>query len=208
LNETRLNETRLNETRLTLLAADRHSLSLPKDVLVDVHLVAEWSSRLVAGTATGVDMGVPLLAVNACDLLPGWSDDWVLLERERLRQRVLHALEALSRSHSRAQCHAQAVDAAMAAVAVEPLRESAQRTLIEAHLAEGNCVEARRCYEAYRELAYRELGVGPSADLRAVVGHNRERTWGVKLKRRTRFDQADGAHGVRFEPLSRAWRLS
>lgn len=161
---------RLNGDRLRLLAADRHTLVLHKDVLVDVHLVTEWPSCLVAGTATAVDMVVPPLVVDAFELLPGWLDDWVLLERECLRQRVLHALEALSRSHSRARCHAQAVDAAMAAVAVEPLRESAQRTLMEAHLAEGNCVEARRCYEAYRELAYRELGVEPSSDLRAVVG--------------------------------------
>lgn len=160
---------RLKGDRLRLLATDRHTLVLCKDVLVDVRLVTEWSSRLVAGTATAVDMGVPPLAVDAFELLPGWLDDWVLVERECLRQRILHALEALSRSHSQARCHAQAVDAAMAAVAVEPLRESAQRTLMEAHLTEGNCVEARRCYEAYRELAYRELGVGPSSGLRALA---------------------------------------
>jgi DNA-binding SARP family transcriptional activator len=160
---------RLNGDRLRLLVADRNTLVLHQDVLVDVQLVTEWSSRLVAGTATAVDMGVPPQVVDAFELLPGWLDDWVLLERECLRQRILHALEALSRSHARARCHAQAVDVALAAVAVEPLRESAQRTLIEAHLAEGNCVEARRCYEAYQALAYRELGVEPSADLRMLV---------------------------------------
>lgn len=163
---------RLNGDWMKLLAGDRHTLMLRKEVLVDVHLVTEWSSRLVAGTASGVDMKVPPLVVDAFELLPGWFDDWVLLERECLRQRILHALEALSRSHSRARCHAQAVDAAMAAVAVEPLRESAQRVLIEAHLAEVNHVEARRCYEAYYELVHRELGVEPSADLRALVYRN------------------------------------
>lgn len=160
---------RLNGDRLSLLAADRNNLMLRKDVIVDVHLINEWSNRLVAGTASNVDMGIPPLAVDAFELLPGWFDDWVLMERECLRQRVLHALDALSRCLSRAGRHAQAVDAAMAAVAVEPLRESAQRALIEAHVAEGNCAEARRAYEAYRELASRELGVEPSADLRAIA---------------------------------------
>ena len=41
-------------------------------------------------------------------------------------------------------------EAAMFAVGIEPLRESAQRVLIEAHLAEGNLVEARRAFVTYR----------------------------------------------------------
>jgi hypothetical protein len=73
---------------------------------------------------------------EALELLPGWYDDWVLLEREPLRQRVLHGLEALSRHLVRAGRFAEAVEAAMVAVAVEPLRESAQRALVTAHLAE------------------------------------------------------------------------
>jgi DNA-binding SARP family transcriptional activator len=160
---------RLNEDGVRLLAADRHNLVLRENVLVDVQLVTEWSQRLVAGTATGADISVPPLATDAFELLPGWLDDWVLMERECLRQRVLHALDALSRCHSQAGRHAQAVDAAMTAVAVEPLRESAQRALIEAHVAEGNCAEAHRSYEAYRDLAYRELGAEPSPELRAMV---------------------------------------
>ncbi len=50
-----------------------------------------------------------------------------------------------------------------------PLRESAQRTLIEAHLAEGNLVEGRRSFEAYRELLARELGTEPGQELAAMV---------------------------------------
>lgn len=182
---------RLNGDQLSLLAADRHTLVLRKDVLVDVHMVTEWSSRLVTGTATRVDMEVPPLAIDAFELLPGWLDDWVLVERECLRQRVLHALEALSRLRSRALQHAQAVDAAMAAVAVEPLRESAQRALIDAHLAEGNRVEARRCYEAYRALAGRELGVEPSADLQALACRSWDQTRGVECQPQIPFDHPE-----------------
>ena len=42
--------------------------------------------------------------------------------------------------------------AAMLAVSSEPLRESTQLRLIEAHIAEGNWVEGRRRFEAYRRL--------------------------------------------------------
>lgn len=106
---------------------------------------------------------------DALDLLPGWYDDWVLLERERVRQRLLHALEALSRQLGRAGRHAEAVESALVAVGAEPLRESAQRALIEAHLAEGNLIEAMRTYDAYRELTRRELGVDPGRELSDLI---------------------------------------
>jgi DNA-binding SARP family transcriptional activator len=64
---------------------------------------------------------------------------------------------------------AEAVEAAMMAVSAEPLRESAQRTLIEAHLAEGNWVEGRRTFEAYRAILDRELGTQPAPELAAMV---------------------------------------
>ena len=107
--------------------------------------------------------------IDALDLLPGWYDDWALVERERIRQRLLHALEALSRQLVRLRRCAEAVDVAMMAVSSDPLRESAQRALIEAHLAEGNLVEGRRSFEAYRELLARELGTEPGQELAAMV---------------------------------------
>jgi DNA-binding SARP family transcriptional activator len=103
------------------------------------------------------------------DLLPGWYDDFVIFERERLRQRLLHALEALSRLLVDARRYAQAVEVALEAVHAEPLRESAHRTLLEAHLAEGNLVEARRGYCGYRDLIRRDLGVEPDPALAALV---------------------------------------
>jgi DNA-binding SARP family transcriptional activator len=55
------------------------------------------------------------------------------------------------------------------AVSAEPLRESAQQVLIEAHLGEGNWVEARRSFEAYRDLLEREFGTEPAPELAALV---------------------------------------
>jgi DNA-binding SARP family transcriptional activator len=56
----------------------------------------------------------------------------------------------------------------MTAVRVQ-LRESAQRALIEAQLAEGNLGEARRVYEKYHELLTEELAVSPSVELVEIV---------------------------------------
>lgn len=137
--------------------------------MVDLYVLYGWAGRLIGGTATAHDLSALKWRTDALDLLPGWYDDWVLLERERVRQRLLHALEALSRELVRAGRHAEAVESALLAVSTEPLRESAQRALIEAHLAEGNLIEAMRAYDAYRGLVKRELGVEPGCELSGLI---------------------------------------
>ena len=74
-------------------------------------------------------------------------------------------MESLARKRIECRHFAGAIEAAMFAVGIEPLRESAQRALIEAHLAEGNLVEARRVFTTYRDLVSDELGILPSRDL-------------------------------------------
>jgi DNA-binding SARP family transcriptional activator len=99
------------------------------------------------------------------DLLPGWYEDWVLVERERHRQLRLHALEAICHHLTDLGRYALALEAGMAAVACEPLRESAQREVIRLHVAEGNTVEALRQYRSYARLLADELGARPSPSM-------------------------------------------
>lgn len=160
---------RLRGAGINIMTCDKWSLCLAEDVLVDVHTVNEWADRLIGGTPAADDLTVSPVRVDALDLLPGWYDDWTILERERLRQRVLHALEALSRQLTLVRRHADAVEVAIAAINSEPLRESAQRVLIEAHVGEGNWVEAHRAFVTYRDLLRRELGVSPSRQLSTYV---------------------------------------
>ena len=160
---------RLNGTGVQLLSADKHGLVMREDVLLDVHVISAWAARLIDGSASDHDLAVMPWGVDALDLLPGWYDDWALLERERMRQRLLHALEAMSRQLVRMRRCAEAVEAAIIAVGAEPLRESAQRTLIEAHLAEGNLIEGRRSFRAYQDVLDRELGAKPDPELAALV---------------------------------------
>jgi DNA-binding SARP family transcriptional activator len=55
-------------------------------------------------------------------------------------------------------------------VQAEPLRESAHRSVIAVHLAEGNHAEALRQYDGYRRLLASELGLRPSPVIRTMVG--------------------------------------
>jgi DNA-binding SARP family transcriptional activator len=161
---------RLRGANIDVFDADKWSLSLRDGVTVDVHDVADGASRLIAGGALPTDSELVPSFIQALDLLPGCYDDWAIIERERLRQRILHALEALSRQLAGRRRYAEAVEAALAAIHVEPLRESAQRVLLEAHIGEANWVEARRSFVTYRDLVWRELGVEPSRELAEIVG--------------------------------------
>lgn len=160
---------RLRRSGIDVLIADKRSLALGTDVRVDLHIVDRWATRLIEGNAFEADLTLSPFWADALDLLPGWYDDWALIERERIRQRIMHALESLSRRLSEVGRFGDAVEAAMSAISADPLRESAQRTLIEAHVAEGNLAEARRCYRTYRDLVRRELGVDPSDDLLKIL---------------------------------------
>ena len=160
---------RLKDAGIDILDSDSRALSLRHKTIVDASVVYEWATRLINGSATRDDLFVSNQHGDTLDLLPDWSDDWVIFERERIRQRLLHALEALSQRFAEIGRPADAVDAAIWAVSVDPLRESANRVLIKAHLAEGNLVEARRVYQLYRDRVRLELGIEPSEQLASLA---------------------------------------
>jgi DNA-binding SARP family transcriptional activator len=161
---------RLRGAGIDVLHADKYILYLGPEVSVDITELSRWAQRVIDGTAAGSDLAPLELNPEAVDLLPGWYDEWVTLERERLRQKLLHAMESLARQLISKGLFAEAVEVAVRAVGVEPLRESAQRVLIEAHLAEGNFVEARRAYMVYTVMLAAELGVTPGVELADMVG--------------------------------------
>lgn len=160
---------RVHKVAPGLVTVAGETLCLAEDVHVDVHELAAWARRALdpcatADVLTEADLRLP------GELLPGWYDDWVLLERERLRQLRMHALEALADKYARSGRYGEAVQAAYAAVRAEPLRESAHRTVIRIHLAEGNVAEAVREYESFQALLAAEMGVAPTSLMCRLIG--------------------------------------
>ncbi len=137
-------------------------LMVTPDLRVDVHALTRTALSVVAGCGPPSCCHPPLGLLTGDDLLPGWDEEWVLLERERLRQLRLHALDTLADTLIQQGRPALAMEAAWAGVRAEPLRESAHRAVVSAHLAEGNVCEALRHYAAFRRLLNDELGVEPS----------------------------------------------
>jgi DNA-binding SARP family transcriptional activator len=158
---------RLQQLGAPIVSAQGETLRLHDWVLVDtdelVHTARfDSTASATAGIATIRDGGMR-------ELLPGWYDDWVLIERERLRQLYLHTVESLAEQDLEARHYSDALEATLAALRVEPLRESPHRLLVRIHLAEGNYSEALNVYHAYQSLLHRELGVGPSPEMRRLL---------------------------------------
>jgi len=159
---------RLHKVAPGLVETSGGALFLARGVRVDVREFTQWA-RCVLDPGTDVGSLASADLVPPGELLPGWYDQWVLLERERLCQLRMHALEAWAGKLAAAGRYGEAVQAACAAVGVEPLRESAHRALVRVHLAEGNVAEAVRSYESFRALLAAELGVEPTAQMDALV---------------------------------------
>jgi DNA-binding SARP family transcriptional activator len=159
---------RLQKSLPGLVEASAGALRLAPGVAVDVRELTGWAYRVLDPQVEIDQIRTPETALRG-ELLPGWYEDWVLLERERLRQLRMHALEVLADKLVCVGRFGEAVQAAMAAVAAEPLRESARRAVVRVHLAEGNLAEAVREYESFRELLADELGVLPSPQLECLM---------------------------------------
>lgn len=162
---------RVNQASEHVIAATQSVLTLEDGIDVDVRHLVAFAQRLTEAETLSktVDLDSVDLASLVGDLLPDWYDDWLHDEREGLRQTRLHALESLARALSASGRHADAIQASLAAIRLEPLRESAHRTLIEIHLAEGNRSEARRQFQRCRRLLWEELGVEPSNAMRLLL---------------------------------------
>jgi DNA-binding SARP family transcriptional activator len=93
----------------------------------------------------------------------------VQLERGPYRQLRFHALEALCDRMAAAGRFALAVRASLAGVEAEPVRESAQRALIRAHLTERNAGEAPWQHRSFQRLLMKELGLSPSDAIRSPL---------------------------------------
>jgi len=144
-----------------LLRSAGHSLDIRDDTQVDYRELLEISHRLLSCSDVSGDGDVRVLMATG-ELLPGWYDEWISLERERMRQLRLHALEALAEVLARKGRYAHALEAGLIALRGEPLRESAHRAVIAVHLLEGNTGEAVRQYQQCKRLLRDELGVKPS----------------------------------------------
>jgi DNA-binding SARP family transcriptional activator len=149
-----------------LHATNRH-IQLNVGIQIDVEQTTKLANRILGSDVLRDETLVEdVLSANLYDdLLPDWDEEWLSDYQGRYRQLRLTALEALSGHLSTIGHHGGSVQAALAAVQADSLRDSAHETLIRAYLAQGNRREAFAHYSTYRRLLRDELGVDPPASI-------------------------------------------
>jgi predicted ATPase/DNA-binding SARP family transcriptional activator len=105
------------------------------------------------------------------DLLPSCYDDWIVPERERLRQAYAGALERLALLLESQDEPRAALAYARRLLRHDPLREETYRVLLRLYAACGDRAGVRRVYQTCAAVLQRELGVEPSAATRQAYEH-------------------------------------
>jgi DNA-binding SARP family transcriptional activator len=167
---------RMNRLLPGVILTEGVQIAMPQTLSVDSREQEVFATRLLRDHVDDeqwIDEGIDNLWHG--ELLPGWYDDWVVFERERLNQLRLHALEHTAALLTRRKHLDVALQLALEAVRAEPLRESANAVLMSVFLAEGNVSDAIHQYDVFRDLLKRELGLDPSESLGRLVPRPRRR---------------------------------
>lgn len=158
-----------------LIRPEGPAIEISASVEVDSRQQEDFTTALLCRHLVDLDqVGAGLRVLWPSALLPGWYDDWVIYERERLGQLRVHALEAATRLFVGHRELDTALRLALEAVRAEPLRETANAALMSVYLAEGNVCDAIHQFEQFDDLLHRELGVAPSPRLAAMLPRRTE----------------------------------
>ena len=101
-------------------------------------------------------------------LLPGWFEDWVITERLIREQAYLRGLEHLAELAAGRQAYQEAVEWLRRAVAIDPSRETAQRSLLEALAAAHDFAGLAQAYRTFRLYLHDELNAAPAPETVAL----------------------------------------
>ncbi|CAN7486590.1 alpha/beta fold hydrolase [Mesorhizobium amorphae] len=134
----------------------------------------------LAASSAPEDLEQALLVYRG-DLLDGFGlkaepfEDWLRIERERLRAMAVAALDKLVAHYSATKDPASCVRAATRLLAMEPLREDIHRVLMRAYAAQGRINLALRQFEHCRDALQRELKLQPEPETRHLQEELRTR---------------------------------
>lgn len=176
--------------------------TVPESFLYSDRIVIRWENggdwqtdvRLFcagAESATNTEALLAGLDAYSDELLPGFYDEWIVLERERLAALFDSASAHLLELLVAAQRWREAIDRAERWIARGGIPEPAYRTLMHAHAGLGNSAAALAAYQRCITALDRELGVPPSAETEALADAIRVGAFPVR-----------GAGGVSSHPLT------
>ncbi len=131
----------------------------------------EQTAAEAAGAVTEAERRAALEQAAAAyggELLPGSYEEWILLERERLRQRNVEVLEELASGLEDTGEYASAIRYGEMLLRCDPVHEATYRRLMRLHSRSGERARALRVFHTCSTVLERELGVEPGPHTREL----------------------------------------
>src|SRR5262245_41310971 len=154
---------------LGILVAEAQAVALDP-VAVDVDVLA-FEKLVAQGTAEAFEQAA---ALYQGELLEGVSvdeppfEEWLLAERERLRELALEALARLLAHQSNSPATERAIQTAIRLLALDPLQEPAHRSLMRLYARQGRRSAALKQYQVCVGVLRRELNAEPEPETRRL----------------------------------------
>ena len=120
-------------------------------------------------------------------------EEWLLVERERLRQLALSVLGRLTVTALELGKFAEGIAAARRLLSLEPWHEAGHRQLMKLLAATGQASAALAQYETCKRILFEELGVEPAKETTRLYQEIREGTWSQEA-------ETQGNEGARETP--------
>ncbi|MEO7714757.1 MAG: tetratricopeptide repeat protein [Capsulimonas sp.] len=154
----------------SILRADRQTVGLDPSVVTDV---AEFEAALLfaknqAG-AEAVERLERAVTLYQGDLLPGYYEDWIITERQRLLDMVTGACRRLVQHYEQSHQFERALDYARRGLEIDPISEDLHVDLIRILAASGQRAAAQRHFREMERILIKELDEPPSPATKAVV---------------------------------------
>jgi len=152
-----------------VLQVERQTLALnPAVVEVDV---ATFQQRVAAGTPLSLQQAAELYRG---DLLLGFTvtasvfEEWLVAERERLREIALEALTRLLAHDMKSGATEQAIKTAIRLLGLDPFQEAVHRSLMQLYARQGRRGAALKQYQVCVAVLWRELGTEPEPETKRL----------------------------------------
>ncbi len=169
----------------------RHALVALRRALASAHpppLLVEGQALALSAEAVEVDVatfeqrvaeGTPEALAQAAelyrgDLLLGFTvneplfEEWLVAERERLREMALAALARLLAHQTKAAATERAIRTAVRLLGLDPLQEAVHRALMRLYGRQGRRGAALKQYQVCLGVLQRELGTAPEAETKTL----------------------------------------
>src|SRR5262245_34052214 len=153
----------------TGLQVDAETVGLdPESVTVDTQV---FETLVKSAAPADLDQAA---ALYQGDLLAGLAldeapfEEWLLAERERLRELAMEALAKLLAHHRQSGATEAAVQTALKLLALDPLQEAVHRVLMRLYTQLGRRAAALRQYQLCVAALERELRAEPEAETKAL----------------------------------------